>query len=427
MSSQASIQPNLAQLEPKPITSGWQAWCRRQAISHLDGLTRGVIRLRDANGTSIHGQGDASQAPTLHVIDPSTYTSIVRGGTVGFAEAYFRHAWDTDDLTSLLRVFARDSETTKNARKGLASVARVIRSIGYRLRRNTPRGSRRNIHDHYDLGNDLFEMFLDDTLMYSCAVFDHPGQTLHDASLNKLDRICQKLNLQPGDRVVEIGTGWGGFAIHAAKHYGCHVTTTTISREQHRVAAERVEAAGLQDRVTLLLDDYRDLEGTYDKLVSIEMIEAVGHEHLPIFMRLCNDLLKPDGEMLLQVINMPDAYYDDYRKNVDFIQRYVFPGSCCPSPGAIAQAVAKAGHLKLIGIEDITAHYARTLAEWRHNFQSGLDRLSPQKYPHRFRRLWHYYLCYCEAGFAERYIATSQMHYRKVVPGVGIATASGIE
>jgi len=249
---------------------------------------------------------------------------------------------------------------------------------------------------------------LDTTMTYSCGIFPHEDATLREAQVEKLDRICRKLDLNPTDHVLETGTGWGSFAVHAAMKYGCRVTTTTISGEQHAYTSALVERLGLEDRVEVLLTDYRALEGEYDKLVSIEMVEAVGHDYLPTYFSACADRLKPDGRMLLQVISMPDAGYADYLKRVDFIQRYVFPGSCCPAIGAVNNAASGAG-LKLAHLEDITPHYARTLAMWRKHFMDNLDTVASMGYSDRFVRMWEYYLRYCEAGFAERYIATSQI------------------
>ena len=270
------------------------------------------------------------------------------------------------------------------------------------LRRNSRAGSRRNIAAHYDLGNDFFRLFLDETLMYSAATYEHPQQSLHDAQLARLDRICHRLELKPTDHLLEIGTGWGGLALHAARHFGCRVTTTTISREQWKLARERVCEAGLQDRIEVLCQDYRDLEGRYDKLVSIEMIEAIGHAYYDTYFARCSQLLKPEGAMLLQAITIPDQRYERARRSVDFIQRYIFPGSCIPSVAALTQSIARASDLRVFDLEDIGPHYATTLAHWRENFRANLSRVRALGYDDQFIRMWEYYLCYCEGGFAER-------------------------
>jgi len=274
-------------------------------------------------------------------------------------------------------------------------------------------GSRKNILAHYDLGNDFYALFLDETMTYSCAIFEQENSSLKQASEAKYDRICRKLQLAAGDRVIEIGTGWGGFAVHAARNYGVQVTTTTISDEQHQFARQRIKAAGLEDRITLLKKDYRDLSGKFDKLVSIEMIEAVGHQYLPIFFRTCSRLLKDDGIMALQAITIGDQIFDRHKRTVDFIKRYIFPGSCIPSITAISIALAKATDLRLVHLEDITPHYARTLREWRRRFFTNIKKVRALGFSDTFVRMWEYYLCYCEGGFAERYLGDVQMLFVK--------------
>ena len=277
------------------------------------------------------------------------------------------------------------------------------------LARNTPGRSRKRIAAHYDLGNELFSQFLDPTMMYSCAVFESPEATLEEASLAKLERVCAKLELGPEDHVLEIGTGWGGFALYAAEHYGCRVTTTTISAEQHAYASERVREAGLEDRVTVLLEDYRELQGPYDKLVSIEMIEAVGWQYFPTFFRRCSELVADDGAMLLQAIVIDDRAYEVEKAGKSFMNTHVFPGGCLPSLEVISRTVARATDLRQVHLEDITAHYTTTLPRWRGNFLAAADRLSELGYDERFRRLWELYLSYCEGGFRERRIQDVQL------------------
>ena len=277
------------------------------------------------------------------------------------------------------------------------------------MQRNTLKGSRRNIAAHYDLGNDLFELFLDKTMMYSCGIFHHDKATLQEASEAKLDRICQKLQLKPTDHVLEIGSGWGGFAIYAASRYGCRITTTTISKEQHGYAGQRIREAGLENRVTLLFDDYRELEGSYDKLVSIEMIEAVGHQHFDTYFKKCTDLLKPDGMMLLQSITIADQRYTAAKKSIDYIQRFIFPGGCLPSVAALSDAVARKTDMRIFHMEDIGPHYATTLRLWRERFFANIEKIKQLGYPKSFIRMWHYYLCYCEGGFRQQSIGTVQL------------------
>lgn len=394
---------------------------KRAVISRLDQLTRGRITLEDANTRTSHGVDDSGRGALIQVHNPRMYRDTVLGGGLGFAESYLDTHWDTPDLTELLRVFVRDMQIAHQNDRGLARLKTPLLWAGAFINRNTKLGSRRNIAAHYDLGNEFFALFLDETMTYSCGIFESSETSLYDASVNKLDRICQKLDLQPGDHVLETGTGWGSFAIHAARNYGCRVTTTTISASQHEIARQRIQAAGLSDQVTLLLKDYRDLEGQYDKLVSIEMIEAVGHGYLDIYMGTCSRLLKPDGQMLLQVISMPDQRYRSYLRTTDFIRKHVFPGSCCPALGAVADAVTRATDFRCVSYEDMTPHYVTTLGHWQQRFEEQVEQVRSLGYPERFIRLWNYYLAYCRAGFAERYIGVGQMMLNK--PDCRLVTA----
>jgi cyclopropane-fatty-acyl-phospholipid synthase len=296
------------------------------------------------------------------------------------------------------------------------------------MNKNTREGSRINIAAHYDLGNDFYTLFLDETLTYSCGIFDGDHSTLKEASLAKYDRICRKLRLSAQDHVLEIGTGWGGFAIHAASHYGCQVATTTISRAQHDLAQQRIKEAGVDHLVELLLEDYRDLKGTYDKLVSIEMIEAVGHHYYDDFLKTCSQRLKEDGMMVLQAITMADHAFEEHKRSVDFIKRFIFPGSCIPSLTAISRSLARASNLRIVHLEDLTTHYARTLRAWRDNFFSKIEQVRQLGYSDTFIRMWDYYLSYCEAGFTERYLGDVQILMTKplcraVVPLPPLSTA----
>ncbi len=391
---------------------GVDYWTRAQVQKRLQGIKSGRITVRDPWGEWSAG-ADGDLSADLLVADPGFYRSLVLGGELGAARAYMNGHWQSSRLTDLLRILLRDTERLDEMEGSFAAVAGAASRLRHLLNRNTRKGSRKNIHAHYDLGNDFFALFLDPTRTYSAGIFEQPAATLEQASIAKLDRICRKLSLGPDDEVVEIGTGWGSFAIHAATHYGCHVTTTTISEEQFDYARERVRESGLEDRITLLRRDYRDLEGTFDKLVSIEMIEAVGHEYLPQFFSMCADLLKTDGAMLIQAITMPDQRYEQYLKGSDFIRRYIFPGSCVPSLTAMTEAVRKRTDLSLVHLEDIGPHYATTLAAWRQRFVQNLDAVRDLGYPPEFQRMWIYYLHYCEAGFAERYLGTLQLLFQK--------------
>ncbi|MCW5656707.1 MAG: class I SAM-dependent methyltransferase [Burkholderiaceae bacterium] len=371
--------------------------------AQLQRLEHGVLTLVDGDLHEAFGRHTerCALSATLQVRDARFYAETAFGGSVGAGESYMAGDWWCDDLTALVRILLHNRAVIDGVDGGLAKLAEPVRRLLHAAARNTRQGSRRNIGAHYDVGNDFFALFLDPTMMYSSALFERADMTLEQASIAKLERICRKLALQPGDRVLEIGTGWGGFALHAARHYGCHVTTTTISHEQHAWARERIDAEGLGERITLLADDYRDLTGRYDKLVSIEMIEAVGHQYFDTFFRRCSDRLEPGGTMLLQAITIADQQYEAARDSVDFIKRHIFPGCCIPSIAALSASVARASQLRIVGLEDIGAHYATTLAQWRANLLRNADRARALGYPDAFLRMWEFYFSYCEGGFAE--------------------------
>ncbi len=396
----------LSHVELRPGLFGRTA--RAGVLARLAGVAEGRLLVREGARTLAFGPGSGIEA-TLNVHDPSFYADLAFGGSVGAAESYLREGWSTGDLTALLRLMLRNQATLDGMEGGLAWLSAPIRRAAHWLHHNSRSGSRRNIAAHYDLGNDFFRLMLDESMMYSCAVFERAGMTLAQAQVAKLDRICRALALGPDDHVLEIGTGWGGFALHAAGRYGCRVTTTTISPSQFELARERVRAAGLADRVTLLLMDYRDLDGRFDKLVSIEMIEAIGHRQYGEFFRCAAERLAPRGRMMLQSITIADHRYTRARDEVDFIKRYVFPGACIPSVSALAMAMAESSDLRILALEDIGLHYATTLAHWRANFQSNLGRVRELGFPETFIRLWEYYLCYCEAGFAEGQLGDAQV------------------
>jgi cyclopropane-fatty-acyl-phospholipid synthase len=387
-----------------------QRLCRRAVLGRLSSLTGGGITFTDGAGQVDRcGAEDAPLQVTITVHSPEFWVDVACRGTIGAAESYIAGDWTADDLTILVRLLALDLAAADRLERGLARLSAPLFRLLHLVRRNTRSGSRRNISAHYDLGNDFFSLFLDPTMMYSCAYYEQPDATLEQASVAKLDRICRQLDLRPSDRVIEIGSGWGGFAIHAARQYGCHVTTTTISRAQYDLAVERVRAAGLTGRVEVLLQDYRDLTGSYDKLVSIEMIEAVGSTYLDTFLASCSHLLRDQGLMLLQCITMADQRYVQACSTVDFIQRYVFPGSFLPSVTAICASLTAATDMRMVALDDITPHYARTLVHWRRHFLDRLDEVRALGYSERFIRMWDFYLCYCAGGFQERCIGTVQM------------------
>jgi cyclopropane-fatty-acyl-phospholipid synthase len=391
-------------------------FAKKMVLRSLEGLTVGCLQIEDAEGRYLFGDPADSRYPMAKILikDPGVYMDMMLGGSMGAAEAFMRDEWQTEDLTAVIRVFSANMEMlNRGIDRGLARLSRQILKGLHWMRKNTKSGSKRNIAAHYDLGNDFFKLFLDETMMYSSGTYPSIDASLYEASVNKLDRICKKLDLGPDDHVVEIGTGWGGFAIHAAKNYGCEVTTTTISQEQFNYAKERISAEGLSDRIHLLFSDYRELEGKYDKLVSIEMIEAVGHHYFDQYFETCSRLLKPEGMMLIQAIVMPEDRYLSARDSVDFIKRYIFPGCCIPSLGSMLEAISKKTDLRVFNVEDQTPHYTMTLRDWWLNLKAHQDQALEQGYSNEFLRMWQYYLCYCEGGFAERVIQSMQLVFTK--------------
>ncbi len=386
---------------------------RSLVLQSLELITHGNLHLLEANQCFSFGDHSAELAASIRVNSPAFYHKIAWGGSIGAGEAYMDELWSSDDLPAVIRIMVRNQDALNRMEGRLARLAGLVQRLLHRFHDNSHQGSRRNIAAHYDLGNDFYQLFLDPTMAYSSGVFTRPECTMAEASIAKFDQICCKLRLCPGMTVLEIGTGWGGFALHAAREYGCQVTTTTISQQQHAYAAAQIAAASLSDRITLLQKDYRDLTGQYDRLVSIEMIEAVGHRHLPTFFAVCGQRLKPDGLGLIQAITVPDRAYDNYVKNPDFINRYIFPGGCCPSLAAMTRACAATSDLALVQLEELAPHYTRTLQEWRSAFYGRLDEVRTLGYDERFIRMWDYYLSYCEGGFAERFTGLLQLVYAK--------------
>jgi cyclopropane-fatty-acyl-phospholipid synthase len=367
-----------------------------------------VGRLTVVEGDVRHELGPGGEpSAVVEIRSPRAWPVLLRGSR-GLAESYMDGLWESPDLPAVIRVAARNIGFLDVVRRRLTPVREPFQRARAAFVRNTPTRSRRDIAAHYDLGNDLFELMLDPTLMYSSALFASADQPLEEAQRAKLELICAKLDLGPSDHLLEIGTGWGGLAIHAAVTRGCRVTTTTLSREQRDLAVERIAAAGVADRVTVVMEDYRDLRGRYDKLVSIEMIEAVGWKDFPTFFHSCSQLLQDDGLMLLQAIVVDDRAYEVEKASKTFIRTYVFPNGCLPSQGVIARNVARETDLATIHLEDLTPHYVQTLRHWRASFEASKARLAELGYDERFRRLWRLYLSYCEAGFAERRIALTQ-------------------
>ncbi|OOG56478.1 cyclopropane-fatty-acyl-phospholipid synthase family protein [Rhodanobacter sp. C03] len=426
----AIVKPGVAESTDATAPSAGARFLRQRLLAQMAGLQHGRLVLQDALGTIELGT-PATQHPdlTVHieVLDPAFYRAVAANGSVGAGESYMDGQWRCTNLVGLIQLLVRNRELLDGMETGLARLGGMAMRAWHALQRNTRTGSRRNIAAHYDLGNDFFELFLSPDLMYSSAIWAGADDTLEAASTRKLERICRKLALKPTDRVIEIGTGWGGFALYAAQHYGCHVTTTTISREQHALASERVTAAGISDRVTLLLKDYRDLDGQYDKLVSIEMVEAIGAPYLDTYFSQLGQLLKPDGLALLQAITIEDHRYAQALKSVDFIKRHVFPGSFIPSINALLAAKTRSSDLALVQLEDFGESYARTLQAWRERFMARLSQVRAQGFDEHFIRMWEFYLAYCEGGFRERSIGVAHLLLAKpgnrrpaLLPEIGI-------
>ncbi|WP_116367977.1 SAM-dependent methyltransferase [Parahaliea mediterranea] len=420
MTSQTSIStaslPTLARRR-----GGRDALARRLLMKVLTRLGAGELLIHEQGECyRFGGQADGPTAE-IQVHHPRAWRRVLEGGVIAAGESYMDGDWSSTDLTTVTRLFSANLHTMERMQAEQSTLLRWTLKLAHTLRRNNLRGSRENIGAHYDLGNDFFALFLDPTMMYSSALFADGAMTLETASEAKLDELCRQLELTPQDHLLEIGTGWGGMALHAARHYGCRVTTTTISRQQYDYACRAVREAGLTEQVTVLCEDYRKLRGQYDKIVSIEMLEAVGHQYYSEYFRCCNALLKPAGKLVIQVITIPDQRYRQARDSVDFIKRYIFPGGCLPSLAVLTRHLAEDSDLELVHLRDITADYAETLAHWRQRFLAQLDAVRSQGFDERFIRMWEYYLCYCEGGFRERIIGTVQ--FAAVKPGYRVQQA----
>jgi cyclopropane-fatty-acyl-phospholipid synthase len=385
---------------------------RRLVLRALAGLRFGRVTIVD--GGVRHespATADAASAPAcvVRVLDRRFYSAAAFGGTIGIAEAFMDGVWETDDLPGLIETLTVNYEAMMGLEVALSTVRAPVEWARMLMRRNTLAGSRRNIRAHYDLSNEFFGMFLDPTMTYSCGIFERGTETLEAAQVEKIDRACRKLRLTASDHLLEIGTGWGALALHAAKRYGCRVTTTTISDRQHEMAERRIREQGLGDRITLLKEDYRNLTGTYDKLVSIEMVEAVGEENIDGYFRKCSGLLRPEGAALIQAIVIRDRFFRSAARSNDFLKEYIFPGSCLLSVQRIVDAVMRKTDLRMWHMEDIGPHYARTLALWREAFHARLADVRALGYDERFVRMWEYYLAYCEGAFRARHVGDVQV------------------
>ncbi len=382
---------------------------RNLVFKKLRSLRRGGIHVTWDGETKFFGDVEADLQVTVQIQRPEFFKQMVRGGGLGVAESLVQGDWMCSNLTDLVRILIRNLPDGDTVNGWLSSLANGFAKWGHFLRRNTVDNAKKNIREHYDLNNDFFELFLDRSMTYSSAIFPSPESTLYEGSMEKIDRACRKLNLRPTDHLIEIGTGWGALAEHAVKQYGCRVTTTTISDEQYDYAQRRFQQAGVTDQITLLKQDYRDLTGQYDKLVSIEMIEAVGHQYFDAFFQKCGQLLKPAGEMVMQSITIVDHRFEHHKRTVDFIKQYIFPGGCLPSVTALGQSMAKASRLRMVHMEDFADHYAETLRRWRDAFHEQRDQVKELGFDERFIRIWDYYLCYCEGAFMERHVNVCQM------------------
>jgi cyclopropane-fatty-acyl-phospholipid synthase len=392
------------------------SFCRKLLISKLVALKYGRLEIVDQNG--VVGIFGSTDAPTEHrarikINHPRAFTRIVLGGSIGTGESYMDGDWETDQLPEMVRILVLNRDVLNSLDGGVGALLAPLQKLIHRIRRNSIEGARKNIYAHYDLGNPFFELFLDETWLYSCGIFKNETTSLTEAQTEKIDRICRKLDLKPTDRLLEIGTGWGSFAIHAAKNYGCHVTTTTISENQYAFAKKRIEEEGLADKITLLFQDYRLLEGKFDKLASIEMIEAVGLDQLDTYFKKCSSLLKPDGKFVIQAITIRDQFYESAKNSVDFIQRYIFPGSGIPSIQSMSAAITDQSDMRITHLEDIGAHYATTLRLWSEKLKTNHQAVLNLGYSEALYRMWQFYFGYCEGGFHERSISCVQIEMVK--------------
>lgn len=394
----------------------------------LKSLTRlkvGSLEIVCPENTYYLGQPSADAAKNaLHAViavhDQRFFRRALLAGDVGIGESYMDGDWSSPDLVAVVRLAVRNLDQLDGSNRLLTALRRLSDLMEHRRRRNTQAGSRRNIAYHYDLGNDFYRLFLDRSLAYSCAYYESPAGTLEQAQIRKFDRICRTLRLGPSDHVLEIGTGWGGFAAYAAETYGCRVTTTTISRQQHDYAREVFSRSRAEERIQLLFEDYRNLRGQFDKLVSIEMFEAVGYEHYDEYFGGCDRLLKPNGSMLLQTITIQESKFHQYRKRSDWIKKHIFPGAELASVIEVQRSLARTTRMQLFQMEDIGKHYALTLHEWRLRFLDHLLEVRQLGFDERFVRMWDYYLAYCEGGFLERYISDVQLVLSKVTNAIPV-------
>lgn len=398
----------------RPRETFFQSFARKRLLSTFGNLQQSHIAIQDQDETWALGVSNRNGLHGSIVVNhPQFYTRILTGGTIGAAEAFIDGHWDSEDLTTLIRIFVQNMPQMHGLEKTWARIKNGLHRLTHLKRRNTREGSRKNIGDHYDLGNDFYRLFLDPTMNYSSGIFPTSGSSMQQASIRKMDWIGKKLRLSTKDHLLEIGTGWGGLAIFLATTFGCRITTTTISRQQFEYAKRKVNEAGLDQQINVILSDYRDLDGSFDKIVSVEMIEAVGHEYYDEYFGRCSAMLKDDGLMLIQAITISEQNFKQHIRNIDFIRRYVFPGGSLPSITAIGASIGRATDMRITHLDDITEHYVQTLRHWRNEFHRNMEKIRSLGYDQDFVRLWHFYLCYCEAGFAERRVHNTQIMFAK--------------
>ncbi|MBB1315364.1 class I SAM-dependent methyltransferase [Aliivibrio sp. SR45-2] len=413
-----STLKNSTAIDNYPSMHWIDGMARKILLDYLGRMTQASLTINDEKGQVILGNPLATLQAVVEINNTEAYRKILFGGGIGASEAYVSGWWTSPNLTKVIQVLGREQGVLDRVESSFSKVIQLFDLMNHKRNKNTEEGSKKNILAHYDLGNEMYKTFLDKEMLYSSAIYPHADANLEEAQLFKLQTICERLELKEGETLLEIGTGWGALAIYAAQHYGVKVTTTTISDAQFEFAQQRVKALGLEDKITLLKQDYRTLEGQYDKLVSIEMIEAVGHEYLSIFFDVCSRHLKPEGKMLIQAITISDQRYDQYRKSVDFIQRYIFPGGCLPSVSVMANKVAQNTDMVITSLHDIGLDYAKTLRHWYERFDDANAELKQMGYGDDFIRLWQFYLCYCEGGFLERKISTVHLVAAKPQNGV---------
>lgn len=385
-------------------------WARRAVVRLLSELDDGYVTLREQGELlGYFGREQSDLKAEINVLKPDFYRRLLLGGSIASGETFIDGSWETPDLTKVIQLFARNLPALDAFEAKFSWLLLPWQKYQHWRRRNHKQQAKENISAHYDLGNDLYESFLDPAMQYSSAVYPTPQSTLVEAQQHKLKLLCDSLDLQASDHLLEIGTGWGGLAVYAASHYGCKVTTTTISNEQYEYAKQQVAKAGLTERVTVLKQDYRDLEGQYDKLISVEMIEAVGRQYMATYFQTCSRLLKPHGKMALQAITIADQRMRSYANSVDFIQQHIFPGGFLPSLTMITEMFTRNTDMVVRQLQDIGFDYAQTLRDWRERFNHAHPRLQEQGYDAQFGRLWNFYLCYCEGGFLERSVSAVQL------------------